>query len=389
MSFMGHRRFLPTDHPFRKLKKVFNGKQEWNEPPTTLSGEEIFEMVENIETKFGKIKVKKRKRDDGDEDVVKKLFKKKSIFFTLEYWKHLLIRHVLDVMHIEKNVCENIYGTILHQTGKRKDGINARKDLEHFQVRGKLVPEKNNKVLPPAPYTLSKKEKHMFCETLQGIKVPYGYSSNFRNLVSMDDYRLQGLKSHDCHTLMQQLLPLAIRNCLPVTVRTAIIRLCYFFNSLCSKVVEPDTLDLLQKELVITLCLLEQYFLPIFFDIMIHLRVHLIDQVKLCGPIYLLWMYPFERDMKNLKGYVRSRKHPEGCIAENYIAEESLQFCAEYISNCQTIGISRNYLHDFMIEKPLGGSNTKLIDASTLAQAHLCVLLNTIEIEPYIGYVSC
>ena len=65
-------------------------------------------------------------------------------------------------MHIEKNVCKNIYGTLLHLPSKIKDEINVKIDLEHLEIRGKLVPEetnKNNKVLPPAPYTLSKKEK--------------------------------------------------------------------------------------------------------------------------------------------------------------------------------------------------------------------------------------
>ena len=31
--------------------------------------------------------------------------------------------------------------------GKTKDGIKKQKDLEHLQVRGKLVPEKTNKVV--------------------------------------------------------------------------------------------------------------------------------------------------------------------------------------------------------------------------------------------------
>ena len=64
-------------------------------------------------------------------------------------------------MHIKNIVCENIYDT-LHQPGKIKDEINTRKDLEHLEIRGKLVPDetnKNNKILLPAPYTLSKKEK--------------------------------------------------------------------------------------------------------------------------------------------------------------------------------------------------------------------------------------
>ncbi|XP_052297276.1 uncharacterized protein LOC127902408 [Citrus sinensis] len=328
MSYMGHRRFLPLGHLFRKLKKIFNGKQEWNEPPKTLSGEEIFNMVEDIDIKFGKKKAKKRKHDGGGGG---------------------------------------------GGGGKTKDGINARKDLESLKIRGKLVPDetnKKNKVLPPAPYTLSKIEKKQFCETLLSVKVPDGYSSNVQNLVSIDDCRLQGLKSHDCHTLMQQFLPLAIRNCLPINVRTAIIRMCFFFNTLCCKVVDPNTLDQLQEELVITLCLLQQYFPPSFFDIMIHLTVHLVEQVRLCGPVYLRWMYPFERQMKTLKDYVRNRYRPEGCIVESYIAEEALAFCAEYLSNCDVIGLPTGCPTDLSIEKPLGGANIKVVDDPLLAQAH-------------------
>ncbi|CAL9024503.1 unnamed protein product [Prunus brigantina] len=49
------------------------------------------------------------------------------------------------------------------------------------------------------------------------------------------DSRLLGLKSHDCHTLMQQLLPVAIRSVLEKPARYAITRLCFFFNTICAK----------------------------------------------------------------------------------------------------------------------------------------------------------
>ena len=67
---------------------------------------------------------------------------------------------MLDVMHIEKNVCESIYGTLLHQPGKTKDEVKARKDLIELQIRGKLIPNENNKnFIPAAPYTLRKKRE--------------------------------------------------------------------------------------------------------------------------------------------------------------------------------------------------------------------------------------
>ena len=91
-------------------------------------------------------------------------------------------------------------------------------------------------------------------------------------------------------------------------------------------------------------------------------------------------MYPFERKMKPIKGYVRNQYHPEGCIAECYIVEEALEFCAEYLSNCKSIRLPTGCLIDFTVKRPLGGANIKVVDSLTLAQAHRCVLVNTPEI---------
>ena len=62
-----------------------------------------------------KKKEKKRKRNNKKKElaVAEILWKKKSIFFRLPYWKDNLLRHNLDVMHIEKNVMDNILGTML------------------------------------------------------------------------------------------------------------------------------------------------------------------------------------------------------------------------------------------------------------------------------------
>ena len=335
-------------------------------------------------------KRKKRgeKKDDDDDRV---WWKKKSIFFKLEYWKYLLIRHQLDVMHIEKNVCESIYGTLLNIPGKTKDGIKSRWDLKVLKIRQKLAPdvkENNRTFLPPACYTLTKEEKKRFCEALKSIKVPVGYSSNIKNLVSMKDSKLQGLKSHDCHVLMQQLLLIALRSILPDHVKYAIIRLCFFLNSLCATVVDVTKLDQMEEDIALTLCLLEKCFPPSFFDIMIHLTIHLVNEVRLCGPVYLRWMYPFERNMKGLKAYVRNRNNPEGCIAESYIAEEALEFCAEYVSNMRTIGLPPGHVETSSIDKPLPGGKFEHVDHSLIHQAHLYVLQNTEEVQPFIRFVN-
>ena len=73
-----------------------------------------------------------------------------------------------------------------------------------------------------------KNKKRSFCHCLCNVKFPQGYSSNIKSLVSVNDLKLVGLKSHDCHILMQQLLPVAVHGILPNKVRVAITWLCFF-----------------------------------------------------------------------------------------------------------------------------------------------------------------
>jgi len=103
----------------------------------------------------------------------------------------------------------------------------------------------------------------------------------------MEDLKLMGLKSHDCHVLMQDLLLVAIRGILPKNVREVITRVCLFFNAICRKAIDPTRLDDLENEAIILLCQLEMYFSPSFFVIMVHLIVHLMREIRLCGPVFL------------------------------------------------------------------------------------------------------
>lgn len=135
-----------------------------------------------------------------------------------------------------------------------------------------------------------------------------------------------------------------------------------------------------------TLCLLEKFFPPSFFDIMVHLTVHLTRQVKLCGPICFHWMYPFERRMKDIKGHVRNRFRPEGCIAEETIAQETIQFLADYKRSMLTNGIPYDE-HEMDADEdgePVLPGRPSEVSKELWEQAHLCVLLNIDEITPYI-----
>ncbi|KAL4030872.1 hypothetical protein IC575_009126 [Cucumis melo] len=284
----------------------------------------------------------------------------------------------------------NILGTLLDIPGKTKDGLNARCDLADLKIRPELTPINGEKkiFIPPACYTLTKKEKRFLLKSLSEMKFPRGYSSNVTNLVSIEDSKLNGLKSHDCHVLLQQLLPIAIRSVLPKHVRYAITRLCLFCNSICNKVIDVTQVEKLQEDIVITLCLLEKYFPPSFFMIMVHLTVHLVREVKLCGPIYLRWMYPFERFMKVIKNAMRNRNRPEGCIVEGYILEEVVEFCREFLCGVDPIGLGCQKLRDNSdyseLGRPLSSGVTSIPERELLYQAHQYVLENTVDVQPYI-----
>jgi len=90
-----------------------------------------------------------------------------------------------------------------------------------------------------------------------------------------------------CVQHLIQLLPVAIRGILPKNVRHTITRLCSFFSSICCKVIDPSKLHQLQNEIVVILCELEMFFPPSFLNIMVHLVVHLVREVRLCGLVCL------------------------------------------------------------------------------------------------------
>ncbi|KAA0053344.1 hypothetical protein E6C27_scaffold27G00320 [Cucumis melo var. makuwa] len=131
LVYMGHRRFLPPSHPYRRKKSWFDGKVEDRQVPRIANGNAIDTQLKDFQNFFGKVDKKKRKR----QKELKGMWKKRSIFFDLPYWKELVLRHNLDVMHVEKNVCESIIGTLLDINGKSKDGYNARKDFSFVWTR--------------------------------------------------------------------------------------------------------------------------------------------------------------------------------------------------------------------------------------------------------------
>ncbi|GJR61035.1 ribonuclease H-like domain-containing protein [Tanacetum coccineum] len=159
-------------------------------------------------------------------------------------------------------------------------------------------------------------EKDVFLQTLKSIKPPDEYSSNISCCVQLNKRKLTGMKSYDCHMLMQEYLPIALRGILSDHVSTVLIELCDFFRRICLKDLDENDLQFLESRVVVTLCKLEKIFPPSFFTVMVHLVIHLVREVRLGGPIPFDWMYLIERDLCTLKSYVNNKACPEGSIAE-------------------------------------------------------------------------
>ncbi|GJT95863.1 hypothetical protein Tco_1091381 [Tanacetum coccineum] len=198
---------------------------------------------------------------------------------------------------------------------------------------------KNHKgkiVKPQAAYSFTPENRKKFCQYIKGVKLPDGFGSCFKHKVTDNDTNITGLKSHDCHIMMQRLLPYGLQNYLPDNIAKPIIELSSLFKQLCSATLMEDDMLKASVKVVEILCELERIYPPAFFDIMIHLPIHLALEALEGGPIHPRWMFPFERFMKKLKGYVRNKAKSEGLIAEGYVAEEALTLSSHYFRDVTT-----------------------------------------------------
>ncbi|XP_028077760.1 uncharacterized protein LOC114279671 [Camellia sinensis] len=303
-----------------------------------LTREQLLEQIETGTYKpFGK-HPNNRKRQRDENPVFN--WTKRSIMFELPYWKTLKLRHNLDVMHIEKNICDNLMGTLLNVDGKNKDTEKARIDLANLKIRKELHLQRRGDgsfVKPPVVYTLSTNERQGFYAFLKSIKYPDGYAANISNCVNADSGKISGLKSHDCHVLVQRLLPVGMRGYLNNAIGTTLFELGNFFQQLCSKTLKVTDLEKLQDQSALVLCKLEKIFPPAFFDVMVHLVVQLPREAILGGPVQYRWMYPIERLLGTLKGFVANKAHLEGSIAEAYFSKECITFCSMYLDGIETM----------------------------------------------------
>lgn len=142
-------------------KTLFNkGTIVRSNPPSKLANEYLLDQMKIYgveETVYcgGNAKT------EGDAYLFMHNWHKKSIFWTLPYWKDLLLRHNLDVMHIEKNFFNNMMHTLFNVQSKTKDNLKSRLDLPLLCCRPELHLTEDGKA--PIPIYRLSREVIFFC----------------------------------------------------------------------------------------------------------------------------------------------------------------------------------------------------------------------------------
>ena len=112
---------------------------------------------------------------------------------------------------------------------------------------------------------------------------PDGYAANLKRGVNLGTLQINGMKSHDYHIWIEQLLLAMVRGYVPEHVWQVLAELSYLFRQLCAKELSQTVIDDLEKEAPVLLCKLEKIFPPGFFLPVQHLIVHLPYEARMGG----------------------------------------------------------------------------------------------------------
>jgi hypothetical protein len=128
----------------------------------------------------------------------------KSCLSELPYAKALILPHNIDLMHQKRDIAESIISMCFDSTIFMKDNMNVTKDLANLCDRP--ANPRGNLTRPQAPYCFNLKERKEILKWLNTLKFPDRYTSNIKRVVNIDTGKLNDLKSHDYHIIIERLM---------------------------------------------------------------------------------------------------------------------------------------------------------------------------------------
>jgi hypothetical protein len=181
-------------------------------------------------------------------------------------------------MHQEHNVAESIISMSFDFIGFMKDNIYARKKLvdlcDHPSFEARANPW-GNLTRPRVSYYFKSKERKEILKWLKTLKFPDRYATNIKWAVNIAIGKLNDLKSHDYHILMERLMSVMFCGYLNIHPWKIFAELSYFNGHICAKEVSKAMMEKLDKEISLLAYKMEKVFPTGWFNAMEHLLVNL------------------------------------------------------------------------------------------------------------------
>jgi hypothetical protein len=127
-------------------------------------------------------------------------------------------------------------------------------------------------------------ERKEILRWLKKLKFLDCYASNIKWAVNVSTGKLNGLKSHDYHIIIERLMSVIFRGYFDVDMWKIFVELSYFYRQIYVKQVSKAMMQKLEKKITVLVCKIEKIFLQGWFNAMQYLLVHLPWEAKVGGP---------------------------------------------------------------------------------------------------------
>ncbi|CAM8999401.1 unnamed protein product [Rhodiola kirilowii] len=132
---------------------------------------------------------------------------------------------------------------------------------------------------------------------IKDAKYPSGYAGSLKNKINLEDKKFTRLKTHDCHVILQRLLPVYIRPYLPRNVVDPPISLSHWFRRIYCREFKKEGVRHMKLEIGLDSVSVREDFSTgiLHYNGTSHGSPSRSNLFK--RPVHYSWMYPMERQL--------------------------------------------------------------------------------------------
>ena len=352
MVYLGHRSFLPAGDPLRHVKAGFPNNHKPRKAPSIKNQEYIDKSNEKYENAKSSRQRKAIARRTGC----------KGSYALRKLPNHdRYLNTPVEPMHLIKDIVEHV---VRFLAGLEDSSKVRNEEQKRGRFHSSWVKE-GDTVLPPAPFSLQPIEIVKTAERACSVQVPVTFEWRPKPIFVK---KRGGMTSHAWKELVSTyILKYTLRGLLGKRQRKTLFFFLDVLSSLCAEVIDLTTIDDLEYDVHKALSLMERDFPVSVHVVVFHLLHHLPAYLRQFGPVYVQWMYPFERFNSWIIRRVLNRRYPESTVIETYRLFEWAHF----------LEISRQLpfkaiLHPFEPEEPKNHSIHVMLTDAELEKLKQC-----------------